>query len=84
MEYMYLTEQDVSGLRLQRIRSLETDHALVCLVLEEAPADPVAQRDEAELVRRIEHHRARLGPLPAWENEEAPTTSGDEDDRDRP
>lgn len=59
-EYTHLTGQDILSLRHRRLRALEADHVLACLVLEEDPEDPRAREDAAELWRRIGHHRERL------------------------
>lgn len=61
-EYLLISDGDVTAIRRQRLRSLEADHALTRLVLEEDPTDPRANADAVELWRRIEHHRARLLP----------------------
>jgi hypothetical protein len=60
MGYALLSAQDQVDIRRQRIRSLEADHFLACLVLRENPEDSVARRDADELGRRIRLHLNEL------------------------
>lgn len=61
MDYTHLSEKQATGLRHQRIQELEAEHYRTRLVLEEKPGDAQAAVDLAEIWRRIQLHRDRLG-----------------------
>ncbi|NUT90851.1 MAG: hypothetical protein HOY78_02360 [Saccharothrix sp.] len=72
-----MNTEDVQSVRHRRLRTLELDHVLTMMVLEESPGDPQALGEEAELRRRIELHRAVLSP-PAPEGDEGGTAGSDD------
>lgn len=64
MEYQLLTPRDLVQLRRERLLGLEADHFRARLLLAENPEDSQAQKDIAELARRVECHRQVLDPAP--------------------
>jgi hypothetical protein len=71
VNYSTVSAEDVQSVRHRRLRTLELDHVLTMMVLEENPQDPQARAEEVELRRRIELHRVTLFP---------PVPVGDEGD----
>lgn len=57
MTYMLIGQQEMLNLRRQRLQTLEAEHYLASLAVEEEPRDIKAAQDVVELERRITHHR---------------------------
>lgn len=73
MDYLVLGPGGAEQLRRDRLLELEIEHARIALILEEDPANKHAQRDIAEVTRRIEHHRGKLATAEEPQAEESVT-----------
>jgi hypothetical protein len=60
MTYSTLSQQDLTNLRIERVRALEADHFQAVLILQENPEDTQAYRMRTDCERRIQLHLATL------------------------
>lgn len=73
--YAFLNPSQARALRIQRVQDLEIQHYGALLMTEENPEDQIAQKEAAELERRIAYHMEILTAGDPGQPDKAPVES---------